>query len=42
MSIINAFDNETKEILHPTNMVNKIEHFPEVAILVFKEKFFNY
>ena len=23
-------------------MVNKIENFPEVAILIFKERFFNY
>lgn len=42
MSIINTFDNKTKEILSPTNMVNKIENLPEVAILIFKERFFNY
>ena len=42
MSIINTFDNKTKEILSPSNMVTKIENFPEVAILVFKERFFSY
>ena len=42
MSIIDTFDNKTKEILHPTNIVDKIENFPEVAILVFRERFFNY
>lgn len=42
MSIIDTFDNKTKEILHPTNIVDKIENFPEVTILVFRERFFNY
>ena len=42
MSIINTFDNKTKEILQPCKLVNKIENFPEVAILVFREEFFNY
>ena len=42
MSIINTFDNKTKKILSPSNMVTKIENFPEVAILVFKERFFSY
>ena len=42
MSIIDTFDNKTKEILSPNNMVTQIENFPEVAILVFKERFFNY
>ena len=42
MSIINTFDNKTKEIVQPTDMIDKIENFPEVAILVFKERFFDY
>ena len=42
MSIINTFDNKTKEILSPKNLVDKIDNFPEVAILIFKERFFNY
>ena len=42
MSIIDTFDDKTKEILHPSNLINKVEDFPEVAILVFKERFFNY
>ena len=42
MSIINTFDDKTKEILEPTKLVDKIENFPEVAIIVFKERFFNY
>ena len=42
MSIINTFDNKTKEILSPKNLVDEIENFPEVAILIFKERFFNY
>ena len=42
MSIIDTFDDKTKEILHPSNLIDKIEDFPEVAILVFKERFFNY
>ena len=42
MSIIDTFDNKTKEILTPKNLVNKIDNFPEVAILIFKERFFNY
>lgn len=40
MSIINTFDNKTKEILSPKNLVDEIENFPEVAILIFKERFF--
>lgn len=42
MSIINTFDNKTKAILEPTKLVDKIENFPEVTIIVFKERFFNY
>lgn len=42
MSIIDSFDNQTEEIISPTNMVPKIENFPEIAILVFKERFFSY
>lgn len=42
MSIINTFDNKTKEILSPKNLVDEIENFPEVAILIFKERFFDY
>lgn len=42
MSIIDTFDDKTKKILHPSNLINKVEDFPEVAILVFKERFFNY
>lgn len=42
MSIIDTFDNKTKEILSPNNMITKIDNFPEVAILVFKDRFFNY
>lgn len=42
MSIIDSFDNQTEEIISPTNMVPKIENFPEIAILVFKEGFFSY
>lgn len=42
MSIINTFDNKTKEILSPKNLIDKIENFPEVVILIFKERFFNY
>lgn len=42
MSIIDTFDSKTKEIIHPSNLVNKIENFPEVAILVFNERFFEY
>ncbi len=42
MSIINTFDNKTEEILSPTSIVTKIENFPEIAILIFKERFFNY
>lgn len=42
MSIIDTFDNKTKEILSPNNMITKIDNFPEVSILVFKDRFFNY
>lgn len=42
MSIINTFDNKTKEILSPTSIVSEIDNFPEIAILIFKERFFNY
>ena len=42
MSIINSFDDKTKEILEPTKLVDKIKNFPEVAIIVFKERFFTY
>ena len=42
MSIINSFDNKTKEIITPSNNVSKIENFPEIAILVFKERLINY
>ena len=42
MSIINSFDNTTEEILKPNNIVNKIKNFPEVLILVFKDRFFEY
>ena len=42
MSIINSFDNKTKEIISPSKNVSKIEGFPEIAILVFKERLINY
>ena len=42
MSIINTFDNKTKEIVQPTDIIDKIENFPEVAILIFRERFFEY
>lgn len=42
MSIINSFDDKTKAILQPNKLINKVENFPEVTILVFKERFFNY
>lgn len=42
MSIINTFDNETEEIIKAKKIVNKIDGFPEVVIMIFKERFINY
>ena len=42
MSIINTFDNTSEEILKPSNIISKIDNFPKTAILIFKERFFDY
>ena len=42
MSIIDTFDSETEEILHPSDLAEKIDNFPETMILVFKERLIEY
>lgn len=42
MSIIDSFDNLTDEILRPSDLASKIDNFPDVVILVFKERFIQY
>lgn len=37
MSIIDTFDSLSEEILKPGNIISKIEHFPEVVVVVFKQ-----
>lgn len=42
MSIIDSFDNETEEIISANKVNEKIERFPEVVIIIFKQRFINY
>lgn len=41
MSIIDTFDNLSEEILKPNILVNKVEDFPEIVVVTFKEKILN-
>ena len=41
MSIEKAFDNLSEEILKPWNIVNKIENFPEIAVVTFSGEIMN-
>lgn len=41
MSIINTFDNVTEEVLKPSSFINKVENFPEVVVVTFKDKIFD-
>lgn len=38
MSIVNTFDDITEEILKPSNVISKIEGFPELVVVTFKDK----
>ena len=38
MSIEKSFDNESKEIINPFNIVTKLENPPEIAIVTFKQE----
>ena len=38
MSIINAFDIESDEILKPVHLAEKIENFPEIAVVTFNAR----
>lgn len=40
MSIVNTFDNITEEILKPSNVIDKVNNFPEVVVVTFKDKIF--
>lgn len=41
MSIENTFDNITEEILKPSNVADKVDNFPEVVVITFKDKIFD-
>lgn len=42
MSILDAFDNNTEEILKPCNVTYKIDNFPETVVVTFSEKILNF
>ena len=39
MSIVDSFDNQSKEIIDPKTRIEKVEGFPETVIAVFSRKF---
>lgn len=41
MSIIDSFDNKTEEILKPSKVIERIENFPEIVVVTFKDKILN-
>ena len=41
MSILDSFDNKTEEILKPSQVTGKIDHFPEVVVVTFSDKVIN-
>jgi uridine phosphorylase len=41
MSIIDSFDNKTEDILKPNKVIERIENFPEIVIVTFKDKILN-
>ena len=42
MSIIDTFDNKTEEMVKADKMITKIEEFPELIIMIFKESLISY
>ena len=38
MSLINSFDNQTEEIIKPSDVIKKIPGFPETVIVTFSKK----
>lgn len=41
MSIIDSFDNLSEEILKPTVIIKKVEDFPEIVVVTFKDTVLN-
>jgi uridine phosphorylase len=41
MAITKAFDNKTEEILKPSDIIKRVDGFPEIVIVTFSEKMLN-